>query len=53
MKILDFTGYYADPELQCQAYHVCLLDPHSGEISQQFNLCKTTEMSSNQDALAE
>lgn len=24
---LIFGGYYADPEAQCQAYHVCLQDP--------------------------
>ena len=24
---LVFGGYYADPEQQCQAYHVCLRDP--------------------------
>jgi len=24
---LVFGGYYADPELQCQGYHVCLQDP--------------------------
>ena len=23
---LQFGGYYADPEQQCQAYHVCLQD---------------------------
>ena len=24
---LVFGGYYADPEQDCQAYHVCLSDP--------------------------
>ena len=24
---LIFGGYYADPEQECQAYHVCLRDP--------------------------
>jgi len=24
---LIFGGYYADPEMECQAYHVCLQDP--------------------------
>ena len=25
-----FPGYYADPEMGCQGYHVCLLDPLAG-----------------------
>ena len=24
---LTFGGYYADPEQECQVYHVCLRDP--------------------------
>jgi hypothetical protein len=26
---LIFGGYYADPEMDCQGYHVCLQDPIS------------------------
>lgn len=29
---LIFGGYYADPEMECQAYHVCLQDPISTEV---------------------
>lgn len=34
-----FGGYYADPELQCQAYHVCLLDPNTGSMFPTSFLC--------------
>ena len=34
-----FGGYYADPEMGCQAYHVCLLDPLSGSMYPTSFLC--------------
>lgn len=34
-----FGGYYADPEMGCQAYHVCLLDPHGGGMYPTSFLC--------------
>ena len=32
-------GYYADPEMGCQAYHVCLLDPLGGSMYPTSFLC--------------
>lgn len=34
-----FGGYYADPDMGCQAYHVCLLDPISGSMYPTSFLC--------------
>lgn len=34
-----FGGYYADPEMGCQAYHVCLLDPLGGSMYPTSFLC--------------
>jgi len=34
-----FGGYYADPEMGCQAYHVCLLDPLRGSMYPTSFLC--------------
>ena len=36
---LSFAGYYADPDMGCQAYHVCLLDPISGSMYPTSFLC--------------
>ena len=36
---LFIAGYYADPEMGCQAYHVCLLDPISGSMYPTSFLC--------------
>jgi len=27
----EFGGYYADPEMDCQAYHICLMEPENNE----------------------
>ena len=37
--IFDVSGYYADPEMGCQAYHVCLLDPSGGSMYPTSFLC--------------
>lgn len=34
-----FGGYYADPEMGCQGYHVCLLDPLGGSMYPTSFLC--------------
>jgi len=34
-----FGGYYADPEMGCQAYHVCLLDPLGGSMYPTSFIC--------------
>lgn len=28
----QFGGYYADPEMDCQAYHICLMAPEDNEV---------------------
>ena len=34
-----FPGYYADPELQCQGYHVCLTPPNAATDRKTSFLC--------------
>merc|ERR1712029_1205252 len=34
-----FGGYYADPEMQCQGYHVCLTPPDAGTDRKTSFLC--------------
>jgi len=36
---LVFGGYYADPELQCQSFHVCLQDPIDSSLYPTSFLC--------------
>merc|ERR1711963_250446 len=34
-----FGGYYADPEMQCQGYHVCLTPPNAATSRKTSFLC--------------
>jgi hypothetical protein len=34
-----FSGYYADVEMGCQAFHVCLQEPNSDKLFKQSFLC--------------